>query len=98
MPEVSLQMSGLHVAARDGNVAFLFSICTLACDDINPRDVWGQTPLDHAIMAQEWGCAVLLLSQGGMVSCGAFARFPCQIRYIFWLCYGHITYRDHSFH
>jgi len=61
-------MSGLHVAARDGHVAFLFSICTLACENINPRDVWGQTPLDHAIMAKQWGCAVLLLSQGGTLS------------------------------
>lgn len=58
-------MTGLHVAARDGHAAFLFSICTLACDGINPRDIWGQTPLDHAILADQWGCAVLLLSQGG---------------------------------
>lgn len=61
----SVQLSGLHVAARDGQVAFLFSICTLACEDVNPRDIWGRTPLDHAIMSQQWGCAVLLLSQGG---------------------------------
>lgn len=60
-----VQMSGLHLAAREGQALALSMLMTSTFINVNIADTWGQTPLDHAVECQQWPCAVLLIGQGG---------------------------------
>jgi hypothetical protein len=54
------------MAARGGNVLVLARLASLQLGlDINKVDTWGFTPLDHAVDAEQWPCAALLLAMGG---------------------------------
>ena len=61
-------MTGLHMASRGGHLLVVARLASLQFLDINKIDTWGYTPLDHAVDAQQWTCAVLLLSMGGVLS------------------------------
>jgi hypothetical protein len=60
------QRSALHIAAYDGQVLALLHLASARVLNVNVTDQWDLTPLDYAIAASEWPCAVLLLSQGGV--------------------------------
>jgi hypothetical protein len=45
----SMQLTGLHIAARYGQVLALHHLVTMQSMDVNMDDVWGLTPLDHAV-------------------------------------------------
>lgn len=55
----------MHVAAHSGQILALSILTSGQVLDVNFSDCWNLTPLDYAIAAGEWPCAVLLLSQGG---------------------------------
>jgi hypothetical protein len=61
-------MTGLHLAAREGQCVVLSQLMTATYVDVNVKDTWGLTPLDHAVDCQQWACAVMLISQGGMAT------------------------------
>lgn len=60
-----LQASGLHIAAREGQLLALYCLVTIHSVDVNMVDRWGRTPLDAAVDSREWACAVLIMSHGG---------------------------------
>lgn len=60
-----MQMTGIHMAAREGHLLVLARLSSVQFLDVNGIDTWGYTPLDHAVSARQWPCAVLLLSMGG---------------------------------
>lgn len=60
-----MQMTGLHLAAREGQALALSVLMTSTFVNVNITDTWGQTPLDHAVECHQWPCAVLLVGQGG---------------------------------
>jgi ankyrin repeat protein len=61
-----VQLTGLHIAAGAGQVMALYKLVTIGAADVNLEDVWGLTPLDHAVRALSWACAVLLVANGGL--------------------------------
>lgn len=65
---LSVQMTGLHMASRGGHLLVLARLASLQFLDINKIDTWGYTPLDHAIDTHQWPCVVLLLSMGGVIN------------------------------
>jgi hypothetical protein len=60
-----MQMTGLHLASREGQCVVLSQFMTATYVDVNMKDIWGLTALDHAVECQQWACAVMLISQGG---------------------------------
>jgi ankyrin repeat protein len=67
MLQDSMQASALHLAAREGQLLALHRLITMHSVDVNIKDAWGWTPLDSAVMAEQWPSAVLLTSWGGML-------------------------------
>lgn len=61
-----VQVTALHVAAGAGQPLTLYRLVTCRAVDVNLIDAWGLTPLDHAVRAEHWSCAILLLSNAGM--------------------------------
>jgi hypothetical protein len=61
-------MTGLHLAAREGQCVVLSQLMTATYVDVNVKDTWGLTPLDHAVECRQWACTVMLISQGGMAT------------------------------
>eukprot|EP00892_Ulva_mutabilis_P004253 jgi/Ulvmu1/219/UM001_0223.1 len=59
------KVSGLHIAAGTGQLLTLYRLTTCRAVDVNIEDVWGMTPLDHAVRAEQWACSVLLSSCAG---------------------------------
>lgn len=60
-----VQMSALHIAARAGQVLALYKLIAEKCQDVNVVDLWGQTPLDHAVACDHLDCCLILICQGG---------------------------------
>ena len=61
-----MQLTGLHISAALGQPLALYKLITMQANDVNMDDVWGLTPLDHAVRNGKWACAVLLVSSGGV--------------------------------
>lgn len=61
-----MQLTGLHISAGVGQSLALYKLITMQAADVNMVDVWGLTPLDHAVRGCKWACAVLLVSSGGV--------------------------------
>lgn len=68
---VWMQMTALHVAARAGKIMALYFLITEHATDVNSKDVWGMTPLDHAVREQHVSCIVLLVSNAGAIVASA---------------------------
>lgn len=62
-----MQLTGLHISAALGQPLALYKLITMQANDVNMVDVWGLTPLDHAVRNSKWACAVLLVSSGGVL-------------------------------
>ena len=62
-----VQLTGLHISAALGQPLALYKLITMQANDVNLVDVWGLTPLDHAVRNSKWACAVLLVSSGGVL-------------------------------
>lgn len=58
-------MTALHVAAGTGQTVALYRLIVEDAADVHREDVWGMTPLDHAVRASQPACIVLLLSNEG---------------------------------
>lgn len=61
----ALQMTALHMAARSGQTLALYKLINCQSIDVNMKDVWGYTPLDHAVSLDYMECCLLIISQGG---------------------------------
>jgi ankyrin repeat protein len=58
-------MNALHIAARNNQVLTLYKLIAEKCQDVNVVDLWGLTPLDHAVACGHYDCCLLLICQGG---------------------------------
>eukprot|EP00892_Ulva_mutabilis_P004198 jgi/Ulvmu1/214/UM001_0218.1 len=59
------KMTALHIAAGTGQTVALYVLITEHAADVNRNDVWGSTPLDHAVRGMQLSCIVLLMSNEG---------------------------------
>lgn len=58
-------MTALHIAAGTGQTVALYMLITAHAANVNRDDVWGSTPLYHAVREMQLSCIVLLLSNEG---------------------------------
>ena len=70
-------MTALHIAAQHGQLLALYKIITAQSSEVNIRDIWGKTPLDHAVSGKHWSCAVLLISFGGCAFLSSLRTSAC---------------------
>jgi hypothetical protein len=59
----ALQMTGIHMAAREGHLMVLARLASLQFLDVNMVDTWGYTPLDHSRSAVAVRSAAALLGR-----------------------------------